>query len=311
MSATARFCALCSLLTGCEGEPAFSGIGEPIRVAGGQYIAGDLPSNAGGPDVTAVAFNNQNVIVGAAGKAISGRAADSAFAVGVRFADLGTGYWVVPVTEPDPQFPGEITFRFSADFDANIPGGFHSLRIVAIDGAGHPGAPKDTPLCVAGRIPDNLHACVPATPPPAAVITLQWDTNFDVDLHVLLPSGVDVNPKSPLAQPVEAGTAPDMNAPRIDRDSLGGCIPDGLRQEDLVFQTAPPPGIYQIRADPFDACKQSAVRFTVTVFRTTGTCPACSLQPISSPPQPQAGELLASQVTGGTSSGLYVTSISF
>jgi hypothetical protein len=315
MNVAIHVATLCLLLpVACgEGQPAVSGIGEPIRVTGGQYIAGDLPSSAGGPAITATAFNNQNVLLGEAGKAISGRAQDAAFAVGVRFGDLGTGYWVVPVTEPDPQFPGEITFGFSADFDANIPAGFHPLRFVAIDAAGHGGAPMDTPLCVAGRIPDNLHACLPSTPPPAVVISLRWDTNFDVDLHVLIPSGVDVNPKSPLTQPMEAGTAPDSNAPRIDRDSLGGCVHDGLRQEDLVFQTAPPPGSYQIRVDPFDACGQSAVRFELTIFKAMGACPACSLQPIPLPPSgalSQAGELLASQATGGASSGLYVLSVS-
>lgn len=314
MSATAHIGILCSALVACEGQPALSGIGEPIQVSGAQFIAGNLPASAGGPDITATALNNQNVIVGAAGKAISGRAADTAFAVGVRFADLGTGYWVVPVAEPDAQFPGEITFRFSADFDANNPAGFHPLRFVAVDGAGRAGAPKDTPLCVAGRIPDNLHACLPNTAPPAVVISLAWDTNFDVDLHVLTPSGLDVNPKAPIAQPVEAGGPPDDSAPRVDRDSLGGCVPDGLRQEDLVFQTAPPHGAYQVRVDPFAACGQNSVRFKLTVLQAMGTCPDCSLQPMPLPPSgalSQAGELLANQATGGASSGLYVISVSF
>jgi hypothetical protein len=316
MSATTRYRprVLLCLIAGCGGQPAVSGVGEPIQVAAGQFIAGDLPANAGGPDITAIALNNQNVVVGAAGKAISGRASDTAVAVGVRFADLGTGYWVVPVAEPDAQFPGEINYRFSADFDADNPAGFHPLRFVAVDGAGHAGAPKDAPLCVANRIPDNLHACLPNTAPPAVVISLRWDTNFDVDLHVLTPSGVDVSPKLPLTQPVEAGAAPDSNAPRIDRDSLGGCIPDGLRQEDLVFQLPPPPGTYQVRVDPFAACGQSAVRFELTVFQTKGTCPACSLQPMPLPPSQalsQSGELLASQTTGGASSGLYVAQVSF
>jgi hypothetical protein len=291
----------------CDGQPALSGAGEPIQVVNGQFIAGDLPAGAAGPAITATQFNNQLVIPGVAGKSISGRASDTASAVGVRFADLGSGYWVVPVAEPDSMFPGEVAFRFSANFDANDAPGFHSLRFVAIDASGRAGAPSSAPVCIANRIPDNLHSCEPNIAPPNAVISLQWDTNFDVDLHVLTPSGADISPKSPLGAPLEAGVAPAPNAPRIDRDSLGGCVPDGLRQEDLVFQDPPPPGSYQIRADPFAACGQSAVRFKLTLYQVAGKCPNCALQAMST----QAGELLASQVTAGASAGLFVAQYSF
>jgi hypothetical protein len=291
----------------CGGQPAPSGLGEPIQVVGGQFIAGSLPAPAGGPSVTAVSFNSQLVIPGAAGKGVSGRAQDSASAVGVRFADLGTGYWVVPVAEPEPQFPGEINFRFSANFDIDDPAGFHSLEFVAVDAAGHAGAPSIGSLCVEGRIPDNLHGCVPAMAPPAAVITLRWDTNFDVDLHVLTPSGVDVSPKSPLVTPLDGSAPPSPSDPRMDRDSLGGCVPDGLRQEDLVFQNPPPPGGYELRADPFASCGQSSARFELTVYRVVGTCPNCTQAATFD----RAGELLASQTTGGASPGLFIGGISF
>jgi hypothetical protein len=305
----------------CEGQPAVSGIGEPIQVVGGQFIAGDLPGapspplvdggaqapSSAGPSVTNMNFSSIDVFPGQAGKSVSGRTS-GAVAVGVRFADMGTGYWIVPVQEPEPQFPGENNFRFSANFDADDPPGFHSLRFVGIDGSGRAGTQADTPLCIAGRIPDNFHSCVPATPPPASVISLQWDTNFDVDLHVFSPTGVDINPKShPLAEVPEAGAAPDPKAPRIDRDSLGSCVPDGLRQEDLVFQDPPPPGAYDIYADPFAACGQASVRFKLTIYKVAGTCPGCVLEPAFT----QRGELLSSQVTGGSSIGLFIKEFPF
>jgi hypothetical protein len=301
------------VLVACEGQPALSGIGEPIQVQGGQFLSGALPGAkvdggaSGSPVVTAVTFNNQLVIPGAAGKSFGGRTA-GASAVGVRFADMGTGYWVVPIAEPDPQFPGENAFRFSANFDADAPAGNHNLLFVAIDSAGHPGAQTALPLCLQWRIPDNLHSCVPSIAPPNAVISLRWDTNFDLDLHVLTPSGVDVSPKLPLAAPPDAGGGPiDPKAARIDRDSLGGCIPDGLRQEDLVFQEPPASGAYQISVDPFAACGQASVRFELTVFRVSGTCPDCNLDVTFT----RAGELLASQTTGGASPGLFVTEVAF
>jgi hypothetical protein len=307
----------------CEGQPAASGIGEPIQVVGGQFIAGDLPGeppppmpdggddagapSSSGPSITAMNFSSIDVFPGQAGKGVSGRTSGAA-AVGVRFADIGTGYWIVPVAEQEPQFPGENNFRFSANFDADDPPGFHSLRFVGIDGSGRAGAQAETSLCIAGRVPDNFHSCVPATPPPSAVVSLRWDTNFDVDLHVFSPTGLDINPKShPLGEVLEAGAVPDPKAPHIDRDSLGSCVPDGLRQEDLVFQDPPPPGAYDIYADPFAPCGQASVRFQLTIYKVAGTCPSCALQPAFT----QRGELLASQVTGGSSIGLFITEIPF
>jgi len=304
----------------CDGQPAVSGVGEPIQVPGGQFIRGDLPGTAPpvaasgegadaappapGPQVTNTTLDSTGAVAlpGAAGKSISGRTS-GAVAVGARFADLGTGYWVVPVAEADSMFPGENAFRFSANFDANDPPGFHNLRIVAIDASGRAGTQADLPLCLAGRIPDNLHACSPGAPPPAAIISLQWDTNFDVDLHVVAPGGLDFSPKRPFGELVDSGGAPDPKLPHIDRDSLAGCTPDGLRQEDLVFQDPPPHGTYFVYADPFAPCGQSSVRFQLSVYQVAGTCPNCALEETF---PPRRGELLGIQVTGGVSSGRFV-----
>jgi hypothetical protein len=309
----------------CDGQKALSGIGEPFQVVGGQFIEGDLPgtppqmisAEAGiptGPRITNISFNSQLVSTGAAGKSVSGRAT-GASSVGARFPDMGTGYWIVPIAEPDSQFPGENAFRFSANFDPGDPPGLHNLRFVAIDAQGRGGVQSEVSLCIAGRIPDNLHSCIPDAPPPAAVITLQWDTNFDLDLHVVTPSGVDINPKAPLAQPPDGGVIdPGLLASfahgklaRIDRDSLGACIPDGLRQEDLVFPDPPLGGLYTIYVDPFAACGQSAARFEVSIYQISGVCPACALKRTFT----QAGELLASEMSAGASTGLRIATYSF
>jgi hypothetical protein len=306
----------------CGGQRASSGLNEPFQVIGGQFIAGDLPGasppppvagEAGAPSsraglaITAAALPSLPVPAGAGGVAISGRATygdrDKTAAVGVRFADMGTGYWVVPVAAPDVLFPGEVPFSFTANFNATDPPGRHALLFVPIDGAGHAGTQGGGALCLDSPLPDNQHACFPGKAPPAAVISMRWDADFDLDLHVVTPDGVDINPKNPAGSAVDAGAAPSSTAPRIDRDSLAHCVPDGLRQEDLVFPAAPVSGNYLVYADPFDACGQPAVRFTVTIYTLAGTCPACQLVAMSR----QSGELLASQVTGGASTGLFVT----
>jgi hypothetical protein len=308
-----------ALVTACGGQPAHRGVGEPVLVEGQQFITGNLPGmpptstgsvTDGGPPVTVplsitnVTFQNQLVLRGAAAKSFSGRATDDAVAIGVRFADMGTGYWVVPIAEADPQFPGQRTFQFAADFDVHDPPGSHALRFVGIGGDGRAGIQSDTPLCIESPIPDNLHACDPTRPVPAAVFVLAWDADFDLDLHVVTPAGRDVGPKGQTAVPIDAGAQPAKDVARIDRDSLALCVPDGLRQEDFVMQSYPPRGKYAIYADPFDPCGKPAVRFKLTIYegQADGQLHAT---------YEKSGELLASQVTGGGSTGLFIAEKQF
>ena len=140
------------------------------------------------------------------------------------------------------------------------------------------------------------------------MFSLQWDSNFDLDLHVIAPSGVDYNPKIPLGEPLEAGALRSLpkDAPFVDRDSLRGCQPDGLRQEDLVFPETLPKGTYHVFVDPYAACGQNAGHFTFTLYESTGTCPACALD---AEPHPAAGEVLASGVTGGAGPLFFVQDV--
>lgn len=305
-------------------SPSLTGIGEPIAVQNGQFIAGDLPGTPPSPSDGGVVasldggteagpsepleisnlggFVTTNIQPGAAAQSFGGDVSQDAVAVGVRLARAGTGYWVVPVGAPDPVNPGFFTFGISASFDLNAPPGLQDLLFVAIGGSGNAGVQTAIPnLCVDSRIPDNDFVCYPSTQaPPKAVFTLEWDTNFDLDLHVVTPDGIDINPRTPYGGPVEAGVhgiSPDL--PHVDRDSLGGCVPDGLRQEDLIYPASLPSGPYTVYVDPFAACGQAAVRFKLIVSQSSGTCPgaSCSFRPVSS----VSGELLASQVTGGAS----------
>ena len=60
--------------------------------------------------------------------------------------------------------------------------------------------------------------------------------------------------------------------PRIDRDSIAFCSPDGWREEDLAFPTLPASGsTYQIRANLFSACGLGSVTFTLTTYEAVGT----------------------------------------
>ncbi len=307
-----------------DGVPANSGVGEPIVINGAQFISGSLPGSApdesttptgddGGSEggaskvpplsVTSVGFLNALVLPGFAGKSFNGRVTSDSAAIGIALQGLGTGYWVVPIQATDPDYPGQSDFSFSANFSADDPPGRRQLLTVAIDGNGNAGQQVGTYMCFQSRIPDNLHACNPKAKVPQAVFTLMWDANFDLDLHVIFPDGRDVNPKNPVQIVPDSG-APPRSDPSIDRDSLRACVPDGLRQEDLVFQNAPPKGTYLLYADPFDSCGQESVRFNMIIsepasdgsLKTTYT---------------RSGELLQNDVTGGASTGLFVAQKTF
>jgi hypothetical protein len=299
-----------------------AGLTEPMQTSG-QFIPGDLPgtppppADAGAPaapdaggakhlTINAISFNSAEVQPGLSGKSLGGDVSLDAVAVGVRMAGFGTGYWVVPVGPVDTADLTSLTFGMSAGFQPDIPPGPQQLLFVALGGSGQGGQQYSQTMCFDSRIPDNGHACSPSVAPPSAVFSLRWDANFDLDLHVVTPSGIDLNPKQPYGMIVEAGVhGIDPNLTHVDRDSLRGCVSDPLRQEDAIFQSPLENGVYTIYVDPYAACGQAAVRFTFTLYRSSGQCPACQLVAGAS----VSGELLASQVTGGVGSPLKIDQI--
>jgi len=272
-----------SICAACGGQDAPSGLDEPMRVQSGQFISGELPGSppgtagTSGPDdlrVTSIVYSNRIVLPGQAGKKLSGRASNRASAVGLRLADLGSGYWVVPIGAPDPQFPGELTWEADTDFAlaASAFAGFHALRVVAIDAAGVAGEQNEVNMCLASREPDNLNACNPNTPPPDVVVSLFWDAAVDLDLRAVLPGGISVDPKHPLSDPTADGGAQSPDVAFITRDSLAGCVDDGLRQEDLVWQKRPT-GTVDLYVQLANACGRPSTNFTYVVFEAEGDVP--------------------------------------
>jgi hypothetical protein len=341
----------------CSGQTADQGVTEPIQVsatpgqAAAQFVAGPLPgtppfdagpsseagedggghADGGAPSlppltVTMVTFTNPFITSGYAGTKVLGDVTSDAVAVGVQLADQGTGYWVVPTQGADVNFPGQSVLGFSVSFNRADTAGFTNLRLVGISASGSAGLQVNAPICIQPRVPDNGHACSPPSNPrpvPAAVLSLTWDTAFDLDLVVITPSGRNVNPKSDTttAAIVDSGSIPvpapasvglfDGTIGVIDRDSMGECVVDGWREEDLVFQDYPSElGNYLIYADPFQSCGQAAVRFTLTIWEpgSDGNLHATFTS---------SGELLSSQTTGGeppdgaSVAGLYIAEKAF
>lgn len=306
-------------LAACTGEDADLGLDEPLRVPLGTFKPGELPGEpplppdappetpVTDPRVTLIESVNNVLSPGQANKTLAGRATESAVAIGVRFADLGTGYWVVPAGSPEPSVPGERVWSLGLEVDREVPHGLHTLRLAAIGESGEAGTQSDLLVCVTRPIPDNLNACDPTIEPPAAVLSLEWDNAADLDLGVFFPSGKLVDAKHPTSATGEE-LDPDPAADGVILTDGNAACGDLSRRESLVFQGPPPDGGYAVYVNLFEACGAQATRFVVTLHlrepREDGTFDLVEVLRVP-------GELLALQANGGATAGLYVTSFSF
>jgi hypothetical protein len=247
--------------TACDdGTSPRTGLTEPIRVRGGQWVPGDLPEGEAGPAVLTVNSLDNLIQKGASGKRFSGNAARGATTIAVRFKHIGSGYWITPVGTPDPQIEGALTWEVVVDFAQNIQPGRHPLTFAAVNTAGAFGPSSELPLFVASSVPEGK-----------VVISLAWDSPADLDLHLIAPNGKELDPKHVTTSAADStdGGADALPAGTgvLDRDSNAACIEDGLRAENVVFADAPLPGKYRIRVNMFSACRAAAANFVVTVRR--------------------------------------------
>lgn len=277
----------------CEDGAIFtSGATEPIRVRNGQFIKGDLPHDSGGPKILTIDSQNNSVVPGATGKHLAGSVEGTATAFALRLADAGNGFWTLPVGAADPQMPQVLTWDAFLDFARDIRPGEHDLQIVAVDADGHYGPINPLPLTFSSLLPAGK-----------ALITLRWDSDVDLDLHVVAPSGKEIDPKHGSTS-VDGGVDPQNPPPPgvgvIDRDSNAGCVIDSYRQEDVVFADAPAPGRYLLRVDMFSACGLPATNFVVEVWLDGKVV------------FHQPGRLIDLDADGGgPGSGLYVGDVTF
>jgi hypothetical protein len=149
---------------------------------------------------------------------------------------------------------------------------------------------------------------VPTRAPPPAVLSLSWDTPVDLNLVLETPSGVMIG-EGVGAASADGGTtqAAGAGAPVLDHESNRNCVIDNLDRDDLVWQSAPETGTYQVWVDLFRACGQSAVTFTVSLWLSELQSDGTSRLVEQTPPV-AVGELTALQANGGTAPGLFVGS---
>jgi hypothetical protein len=187
-----------------------------------------------------------------------------------------TGHWIVPATVADFQMPGEFLFQTKISLSPEVPAGTQTLLLRGVGADGTVGPAQEVALDVS-----------PVVPAGALVISLAWDTEADLDLHVVAPNPTDpatpieIWSKTPVGVPPHVSGTPPLAgadlaaaiaaAGKLDFDSNANCVIDGRRQENIVFAEGPPAGDYIVRVDAFSLCGQVDAQWQVTAALGDGT----------------------------------------
>jgi hypothetical protein len=244
------------LLCGCE-VAAGSGVDAQLQVEGATYAVGDLAAlpDTGGPAVIDTYARTSWVTPGRGGKLMVGTLGPGATAVLLAIDEVQgePGYWILGASPPDTQRPDQPTFAATLGLAASVVGSEIRLRLVAVDADGRAGPPTLVPFSV-----------LPAAPPAGAlVVALGWDSEADLDLHVVDPSGNEIWSRDIVSPPPADATGATSGL--LDFDSNAGCTIDGRRLETVTW-AVPPSGHYAVRVDDFSLCDAAAAHWRVYVL---------------------------------------------
>jgi hypothetical protein len=252
--------ALCTVACG-SGATSDPGLGSLMRVQGAQFVRGGEPAaSPAGPLVQSITLPTTTIWPGLANKAFQGALGPSA--TGVALALGGDeGYWLLVAGVPDFATPTLPSFTGTASFAPSLEPGNYTFQASAVDALGDFGPPSAEVLTAISGDP------AVALPTGQLVVTLTWDTESDLDLHVVDPLGNEIyhgDPSSaPLLGPGNGGSGDGGSYGYLDFDSNAGCVIDGLRREDVIWPAAPPSGTYLVRVDTPSLCGQPDANFQV------------------------------------------------
>jgi len=244
----------------CSGVQADTGSDAYMQIPGAQFVRGPMPQgSSSGPGTLQISLMNNNIWAGLVNDPVSGALDPTATAAALGLQG-DVGYWIVVAGVPSETTPDDPSYSATLQFSEAIAVGSYTLVVRAVDGNGNFGLPK-TQTLVAETSPLN---------PPATgdlVVTLTWDTDANLALHVVDPAGVDIywgNPSSEPPFPFDQNDSGSYGY--IDYDSNANCVIDGLRREDAIWPDPPPGGQYTVRVDTPSLCGQAIAYWTVRVL---------------------------------------------
>ncbi len=269
----------------CGGASPESGITAYLQLTNAQFVPGSLSPDGGtqqSPDsgttvplIRAPTFPISSAYPGIQNVPLSGDVQNGTSAL-VGLAN-DSGYWIVPAPFVDVLMGSdEFLFQTKLSLSPTTPAGPQSLILRGVDANGQIGPAQVFALAVAAPVPTG-----------ALVITLEWDTESDMDLHAVVPNPDD--PTTPIeiysknrvglpppvpGEPPLTGDylmAADAVAGSLDLDSNAGCVIDGRRQENIIYTQGPPSGLYTVRVDAFSLCGQVDAQWRVSATLADGT----------------------------------------
>src|SRR5581483_3556526 len=220
-----------------------------LRVDGAQFATGALAGGAG-PPVVALHLSDPSLFPGAQHQPFLGELSPSATSVAIGL-DGDRGYWIVLAGTPSIDAPTEPTFAVQLAIAKNARLGARNLSVHAVDQNGAVGPAAAMPITIAALEP----------PSGPLVVHLEWDSDADLDLHVIDSDGVEIwsgHPSGYRPPPPPALPDPDVAklAPQLDVDSNAQCRIDGRNQENVAWSMAPAAGHYVVRVDAASLCGQ-------------------------------------------------------
>jgi hypothetical protein len=246
---------------GCGGPTRDPGLDAAVRVVNAQFYRGAPPAESGGPTVTDVAAVRSIVQVGTT-IGVSGLTPVGTGGL-VAYARGDVGYWVFTPGIRNVAIAGQLDFAASMQIARTVP----TDRPLQIDvyAVGTDGAVGPARLL-------ELTAVPPPIPDGKLVVSLDWDQQVDLDLHVTDPNGIEIWARkinSFQAPPPPALPGPDdyENGGILDYDSNASCVLDGRRQENVVWAVDVPLGAYVVRVDTFSMCGQGYANWHLRVVR--------------------------------------------
>jgi len=232
----------------------------------GIRVSGSPPAAGAGPTVT----------VTGAGTVITGGSAQVNVAGTATFTDIFIavqgvpGYYQVTLTAPVTTVDLLLTLAQS------IPDQTFSLNYGVGLGAAGIGAYQTTPINVIAVGTGEVQ------------VSVSWDKESDVDLHVVEPGNEEVY----------YGNTTSALGGTLDLDSNPACAIDGKKNENITWATAPS-GTYTVRVDYFAECSQTSTNYVVTVQRKGHA------------PETFTGSFTGAGDAGGAGSGTPVTTFTF
>jgi hypothetical protein len=230
-------------IAGCSGVPADAGLAAEMMVSGAQFTAGPMPAASGGPAVVSLDVQSNAAHAGEIDDPLRAALGPTATAAAIGLGG-DQGYWIVPAGLPSVTAPGFPTFDVTLSFSLALPAGTYELAVEAVDEQNRFGDANTATLTVAA-------APVPAG---ALVFTLRWDTESDLDIHVVDPLGNEI---------YSGDVSPAGSGGVLDFDSNASCVIDGRRQEDVTWKDTPPSGQYLVRVDTFSLCAATFANWVV------------------------------------------------